>query len=142
MSAEFNSQIQIDCEPGAIRRASEWLRASCKNIDQDCLAELDLAIVEAVTNLVKYSGAANKPANFTLEISIQSDSVKINITDTGQPISPAALDFSHTVLDFDPEDVANLPASGLGLAIIREVTDSFEYRTDKGINTMRLIKRI
>lgn len=142
MSSEFNSQIQIDYEPGAIRRASEWLRAICKDVDPDCLAELDLAVVEAITNLVKYSGIVNKIEKFTLEISRQDNAIKIIITDTGEPISPAALDFSETVLDFDPEDVANLPTSGLGLAIIREVTDSFEYRTYNGINTMRLVKRI
>lgn len=142
MSSEFNSQIQIDCELNAIRKASEWLRANCRDVDPDCLAELELAVVEAVTNLVKHSGIVNKAETFSLEVSCQSDAIKVVITDTGTPISPAALDFSETVLDFDPQDVANLPTSGLGLAIIREVTDGFEYQTHNGINTMRLTKRI
>jgi serine/threonine-protein kinase RsbW len=142
MSSEFNFQIQIDCDLGAIRKTSEWLRTICKDIDADCLAELDLAVVEAVTNIVKHSGIVNQTEKFSLQVSRNNNIIEVVITDSGKPISPSALDFSETVLDFDPQDVANLPTSGLGLAIIREVTDGFEYQTHNCINTMRLIKRI
>ena len=142
MSSQIDSQIQIECNLGAIRKTSEWLRAVCKDVDPGSLAELELGVVEAVTNIVKHSGIVSETEKFSLELSRQNNAIKVVITDTGEPISPAALDFSETVLDFDPQDVANLPTSGLGLAIIREVTDDFEYQTHNGINTMCLIKRI
>jgi anti-sigma regulatory factor (Ser/Thr protein kinase) len=141
MPAELVSQMQIGCDFGAIRKAAEWLRAGCKDIDPAQLAELELAVVEAVTNVVKHGGIASTE-KLSFELSREGDAIKIVITDPGRPISPAALDLSASALDFDPEDVANLPTNGLGLAIIREVTDDFDYQTQNGINTMRLTKRI
>ena len=142
MSSDRVSQIQIGCNVDAIRKVAEWLRDGCKDIDPDYLAEMELAVVEAVTNLVKHGGVVNTDEKLSFEMSRQSDAIKIVITDRGKPISPAALDVSATALDFDPQDVANLPTNGLGLAIIREVMDDFDYQSRDGINTMRLVKRI
>lgn len=141
MPTELVSRLQIGCDLGAIRKAAEWLRAGCKDIDPAFLAELELAVVEAVTNVVKYGGIVDTAEKLSFELSREGDAVKVVIIDTGRPISPAALRQSANALEFDPEDVANLPANGLGLAIIREVTDDFDYQSQDGINTMCLTKR-
>lgn len=142
MSPELVSRMQIGCDLGAVRQAAEWLRAGCQDIDPGDLAELELAVVEAVTNVIKHGGIIDTSEKLSFELSRKSDEIMVIITDKGRPISPETLDFSATALDFDPHDVANLPANGLGLAIIREVTDSFEYQTYNGVNRMSLIKRL
>lgn len=132
--------ILLDCDIGEIRRAAEWLRAGCKDIDPICLGELELAVVEAVTNVVKHGDLLGHRNAIELELKRQADQIEIIIKDKGRPIPGAALLTSQMALDFDPDDVLNLPTKGIGLAIIREATDRFSYKSDDGVNTMSLAK--
>jgi len=42
---------------------------------------------------------------------------------------------------FDQTDIAALPESGMGLAIIKSVMDSVHYQTEHGINRLTAVRR-
>lgn len=140
MTPIFVAALSLDCDLAQIHRVGTWLGDCCKTIDPARLQELELAIVEAVTNVVKHGNLGAEQA-IGLQLKRQGNAIEVIITDRGSPIPEAALAKSQSALDFDPEDIANLPTHGLGLALIREATDSFDYRTADGLNTMRLTKR-
>ena len=140
MTAIFVAALSLDCDLDKIHHVGEWLGDSCKMIDPACLQELELAVVEAVTNIVKHGNLAGPDQVIGLELKRQGNAIEVIITDRGSPIPEAALVKSQSALDFDPDDIDNLPANGLGLALIREATDGFDYRTADGVNTMRLAK--
>lgn len=132
--------ILLDCDIGEIRRAAEWLRAGCRGIDPICLGELELAVVEAVTNVVKHGDLTGKRKAIELELKRLVDEIEVTIKDKGRPIPEAALFTAQSALEFNPDDVLHLPTDGIGLAIIREATDRFAYESSDGTNIMKLGK--
>ncbi len=141
MSPTFTAALALDCNLHKVHLVGEWLQHSCEMADPARLQELELAVVEAVTNIIKHGNSAGPDQGIGLELRRQDNVVEIVITDCGSPIPEAALEKSHTALDFNPDDIADLPTCGMGLALIREATDSFDYQILNGVNTMRLTKR-
>jgi anti-sigma regulatory factor (Ser/Thr protein kinase) len=141
MSPISFATLALDCNLDKVHLVGEWLHHSCEMADPARLQELELAVVEAVTNIIKHGNTSGPDQGIGLELSLLGNVVEIVITDCGTPIPEAALEKSQTALDFDADDIANLPTCGMGLALIREATDSFDYQILDGVNTMRLTKR-
>jgi anti-sigma regulatory factor (Ser/Thr protein kinase) len=140
MTPKIAGTILLDCDIGEIRRASVWLLDGCSGMDPIRLAELELAVVEAVTNVIRHGNIGGMRQAIELQLARQESGVKVTIKDRGRSIPKAALSASETVLDFDPEDIFNLPERGLGLALIREAVDRVDYQTAEGGNTLLLAK--
>lgn len=140
MPPSLAASLSLDCDLDEIRRVGGWLSDTCKAIDPICREELELAVVEAVTNIIKHGGLAGPDQAIGLELKRHDTGVEVIITDRGNPIPEEALAKSYGALDFDPDDIENLPVHGLGLALIREATDVFDYHSAGGVNTMRLVK--
>jgi anti-sigma regulatory factor (Ser/Thr protein kinase) len=141
MKPDLVAALSLDCDLDKIRQVGAWLGESCKMADPARVQELELAIVEAVTNIIKHGHAA-PGQTIGLELHRLGNAIEVVIRDRGSPIPAEALAQSESALDFDPEDIDNLPTCGLGLALIRESTDGFEYCTTDGVNVMRLIKTV
>lgn len=104
--------------------------------------EIELAVVEAVTNIVKH-GLAKSPDSL-IEITLYSTNQLLAITlfDQGSPMPADALDLADgSVFNYTPEDVDGWPTSGMGLSLIKAVMDEVQYSSDESGNTLRLIKR-
>jgi anti-sigma regulatory factor (Ser/Thr protein kinase) len=142
MTTACASKMETACDLSAVRTTAEWLKSTCADADSASVFELELALVEAITNLVKHSGLNGSDEKIVLEINRRASDIELLIIDTGKPRSSDADAKSQNALDFDPEDIENLPANGLGLAIIREATDEFDYESANGRNVLRLIKRL
>lgn len=97
------------------------------------LDELELAFNEAYTNIFRHAYPSGEKGRFSLLIRIGANELEFRFEDDGR--------------GFDPEKVAlpdfeNPGEGGLGLWIIRQVMDDYDYfRDEKGRNVLRLIKR-
>ncbi len=97
------------------------------------LDELELAFNEAYTNIYRHAYPSEDKGKISLEIRIGPNELEFRFEDEG--------------LNFDPERVAppdfeNPGEGGLGVWIIRQVMDEYDYSSDdKGRNILRLIKR-
>ena len=140
MTPKIAGTILLDCDIGEIRRASVWLLDGCNGMDPTRLAELELAVVEAVTNVIRHGNIGGMRQAIELQLARQENGIKVTIKDRGRSIPEAALSASESVLDFDPDDIFNLPERGLGLALIREAVDRVDYQTAEGSNTLLLAK--
>lgn len=140
MAPTFVAALSLECDLGKVARVGEWMGKACETADPARLQEFELAVVEAVTNIIRHGGIAGSGQAIDLELRREGTAVEIVITDRGSPIPEDALARSHAALDFDPDDIDNLPTGGLGLALIREVSDVFDYSSAGGVNTMRLVK--
>lgn len=103
--------------------------------DQD-QSELEICLIEALNNVVKHSYNA-KPENIIiLDVDIGEESITIRIIDSGN----SRTDFSKPTLDYDPDDIENLPENGMGLFIIDQLMDSTNYETEGGKNIFIMTK--
>ena len=109
-----------------------------------CLSEeegyaIELGIAEVLTNIVKHGYAADGNGTITLCWEEQDSCLQVEILDTGLPIPAHLLGCeSARAFEFDPQDVAHLPQSGLGLALVKTVFDAVDYDSVNGVNRMRL----
>ena len=104
--------------------------------------EIELAVVEAVTNVVKHCLA--KSPDSLIEVTLYSTEqlLAITIFDQGIPMPADALDSADgSVFDYIPDDIEGWPTSGMGLSLIKAVMDEVQYSSDETGNTLRLIKK-
>ena len=99
------------------------------------VGQVELAVEEAVTNICKYGGA---PGAAEVEIVCLAGPavLVVEISDRGRP-------FDMTVWPAPDvkADVAQRPIGGLGVFLIKKVTDAVEYRREGGRNVLRLTFR-
>ena len=72
------------------------------------------------------------------EATVQGERFTIEIEDDGAPMPPR----QAPVLEFDPDDIANLPEGGMGLFLIQSVMDEVEFDRRDGRNAMRMTRRL
>lgn len=104
---------------------------------------VEIALVEVLTNIVQHGFAQVAGAPIELSCEHAGGTLRIEVRDTGAPIPSGRLDGAGPgTFDFDPADIAALPESGMGLAILKSAFDSVEYTSGAGGNCLRLEKRI
>lgn len=131
-------------EPRVLRvenRMDRWpqLRAAlhnyglCAGMEPRVLKKMEVAIEEAVVNIVKYS-----QANW-IELKIKNEELKINIllSDDGIAFDPTKQ------AEVDTEQVtAERQIGGLGIALLRMIADEMHYERKEGINELTILKKI
>ena len=94
-----------------------------------------------LTNIALHGYKANENGRITVYWKEQTSRLCVEILDKGSPIPPHLLaqDSSHA-FDFDPHDVARLPESGFGLALVKTIFDVVDYESINGENRLCLKK--
>ena len=93
---------------------------------------LDIVLDEIASNIVAYSGASG----FTLEVAFVSDGVKLVFSDDGTPYDPLAHKDPDTTLSAEERAIG-----GLGILMVKKMTDSVTYRRARNRNILTLFKR-
>lgn len=113
------------------------------SIPEESRIEMEIGVVEAMTNIVKHGYESCAAGVIEISYSFSDGLITIELRDQGKPISTEALLGSgDAAFDFDPEDIANLPESGMGMPLIRSTFDRIDYVHADGANVLRLIKHI
>ncbi|MBO7457602.1 MAG: SpoIIE family protein phosphatase [Paludibacteraceae bacterium] len=108
--------------------------ALCAGMEQRALKKTEVAIEEAVVNIVNYSQAE------WIELKVESLELKelvITLRDNGVAFDPTQQ------ADVDTEQVtAERQIGGLGIALLRRIADDVHYRREEEINTLTIIKQL
>ncbi len=125
------------------RRLGPWLEAAIPEADlASARAELEMALVELVSNIVRHGYVEGIVASITLELRRSTDRACIVIRDEGRPVPPWAIELADSALDYDPAALDSLPTGGLGLAMAIAVMDGFTYEQEGGANVTRIEKEL
>jgi len=103
--------------------------AQLREIGDDAMADLKLALTEAVSNSVRHAYGEDGEGHVDITYRLEPDRLRIEVVDDGN--------------GFDPEeapalDGAELSEGGLGIAIIRTIADEFEIQSRPGARGSRL----
>lgn len=145
--------LLIKYEPGELLRESitlindkdeaEKLGPFLKNflskleLDRKTAGGLRLALEEAVVNVINYAYPEGETGDVTVYAESDRSEVRFTVVDSGKPFDPTAVLSADTTLD-----AQNRPIGGLGIHLVRKLTDSVSYSRKDGKNVLILTKSI
>lgn len=99
--------------------------AAEKNLDLSLAMSLNLALEEAVTNVILYAYPEGSDGLVDIEAILREDSLEFIVSDSGRPFDPTAQEEADVTLG-----VEDRPIGGLGIFLVRKLMDSVSYRRE------------
>lgn len=106
-------------------------------LDRKTAGGLRLALEEAVVNVIYYAYPEGETGDVTVYAESDRSEVRFTVVDSGKPFDPTAVLSADTTLD-----AQNRPIGGLGIHLVRKLTDSVSYSRKDGKNVLILTKSI
>ncbi|MBO4621494.1 MAG: SpoIIE family protein phosphatase [Paludibacteraceae bacterium] len=98
---------------------------------------LNLALEEAVTNVMLYAYPEDKSGTVLIEAEKTDEQITFVISDSGKPFDPTQIPPVDTTLGFEERAIG-----GLGIHLVRQIMDSIEYRRENDKNILTLVKKL
>lgn len=95
-----------------------------------------LILEELVVNAVSY-GSEDQTTEVRLDVLSETKLVRLELYDNGNPYNP--LEEAPTP-DFD-SSIEDRPVGGLGVHLVKQLSDEISYRHENGYNILTIIKR-
>lgn len=122
-----------------IPQLNEFIDTVCEEleIDMALAMSLNLAMEEAVVNVMDYAYPAGTEGEVCIEAVAEEAQLHFIISDSGVPFDPTAKEEVDTTLSAEER-----PIGGLGIHLIRQLMDDICYEHKDGKNILRLSKNI
>ena len=123
--------------PAAIQ-VHEWAEAV---LDQDAVEDVELALVEALTNAIRHGKAAPQD-RIGIHVELAEDELVIELLDSSPPMPRCLLDEAGAEsFIFDETDINSIAESGRGLSLMVVLMDEVGYRLVDGHTRLRMVRR-
>ncbi|MDT3740463.1 MAG: ATP-binding protein [Candidatus Kapabacteria bacterium] len=106
--------------------------------DEAFASEIEIGIVEACNNVIEHSYLAKDNQDIEMSLKFFKDKLNIRLSDYGIFKDKR----KKPKLDYDPDDIDNLPEGGMGLFLIYNIMDELSYSRSGGKNTLSMTKNI
>lgn len=122
-----------------VPRLNTFIDEVCEanGFDMATIMQINLAIEEAVVNIMNYAYPKGTKGDITIEAKANDTQLSFIISDTGKPFDPTAK--AEVDITLSAEDRA---IGGLGIHLIRQIMDNINYERIDGHNILTLIKKL
>ena len=106
------------------------------DMDHALAMSLNLALEEAVSNVMLYAYPAGSPGRVDIDVAVRDDRIDFRVCDSGVPFDPTAT--------ADPDLAADLkdrPIGGLGIYLVKRIMDEVSYARENGKNILSMTKK-
>ena len=110
----------------------EWL-----HVPEELNMPINLALEEAVTNVMLYAYPQNKSGQVLVESWRTNGSIYFTISDSGIPFDPTVQQEADITLSAEERAIG-----GLGIHLVRQLMDEIEYERTDGKNILTLSKKL
>ena len=137
MTSKHSLTLPNDIE--TIPQLNEFIDTVAEEIglDMSLTMSLNLAIEEAVVNVMEYAYPEGEQGNVDIEVSADERWLTFIISDNGIPFDPTTQEDADTTLSADER-----PIGGLGIFLVRQLMDSINYQRENGKNILTLSKKM
>lgn len=120
-----------------IPQMSEFVEMACEEagFDISTTMSLNLAIEEAVVNVMSYAYPEGERGYVDIEVSAENGGITFRIIDSGKPFDPTSQGEVDTTLSAEQRSIG-----GLGIHLVRSIMDSVTYQRDADMNILTLQK--
>ncbi len=138
MASRF--EIRLNNKPQQIDRLQEQLAIFCEQfgLSDDVAFKLNLCLEELLVNILSYGFTPENEHEALVTLEVQQDLLHMEVIDDGIPFDPFA-DAPQPDLQ---APVEQRPIGGLGVHLVKSMTDSREYRFHEHRNHVYLTLRI
>ncbi len=133
------NSIVLPNDIATIPQLSEFVETTCETAGVDDMAmtmSLNLALEEAVVNVMDYAYPAGTKGEVTIEAFDEGTCLKFVISDHGTPFDPTQKADIDTTLPAEKRSIG-----GLGIHLVRQIMDTVSYCYVDGQNILTLIKK-
>jgi sigma-B regulation protein RsbU (phosphoserine phosphatase) len=122
-----------------VPQLAEFVDELCEaiGIDMATSMQLNLAIEEAVVNVMNYAYPKDEQGEVRILAEANNKRIKFIISDDGKPFDPTAHGEVDTTLTADERDIG-----GLGIHLVRKIMDSINYERTQNQNVFTLRKNL
>ena len=106
-------------------------------LDMSLAMSLNLAIEEAVVNVMEYAYPDGEKGNVEIEVTVDEGWLTFIISDSGIAFDPTTKEDADTTLSAEER-----PIGGLGIFLVKKLMDTIEYQRTDGKNVLTLRKNI
>ena len=103
-------------------------------IDRQRIDDIVLIVEEIIANAIDHGFPADGCGEVSARISADAQRLQLELSDSGRPFNPLA----HPEPDLDL-DILDRPIGGLGIHLVRELSESVYYRRDGDRNVVGCI---
>lgn len=135
----YQNSLTLPNDVQEVPRLAEFVDEACeaKGLDMGMAMKMNLAIEEAVVNVMNYAYPAGTKGDVIIDAQAGSDWLKFIISDNGAPFDPTAKAEVDTTLSAEERGIG-----GLGIHLIRQLMDSINYERIDGRNVLTLTKKL
>lgn len=132
-------RINFDNDISQIPRLEGFIEEvrEATGIDAGLAMSLNLALEEAVTNVMMYAYPEGSSGSVNLKAILKEECVEFVLWDKGIPFDPTAAPEADTTLGVEERAIG-----GLGIHLVRNIMDSISYENKNGMNILTMIKNI
>lgn len=134
---DFRSSLTLTNDVQEVPRLVEYVDAACEaaGFDMSTTMQMNLAIEEAVVNVMEYAYPAGTQGDVCIEMTAGDQGLVVTISDSGAPFDPTTRGEVDTTLSVEERSIG-----GLGIMLTRQYMDGMEYRREDGRNILTLTK--
>ena len=138
-NVRLQRSLTLPNDINTIPQLNEFIDAVCEEleIDMALAMSLNLAMEEAVVNVMDYAYPEGTEGEVDIEAIADETQLHFTISDSGKPFDPTAKEEVDTTLSAEER-----PIGGLGIHLIRQLMDNISYERKDGKNILRLSKHI
>lgn len=131
--------ITLDNDIEQVPTLADFVDQVCEEVGIDLAVaiQMNLAMEEAVVNVMSYAYPEGTEGLVTIEATDADHVLTFTITDSGKPFDPTAKAEVDTTLSAEER-----PIGGLGIHLVRQLMDSVNYERSDGKNILTLRKKI
>ncbi len=135
-------KLEFAAQLDSLDLVAQWLHevGARYALPDQTVGELDLILEELVINVANYSVPVppdKKPVPCRINICFADDTITLTVADKSQPFDPLSRPVPELFLD-----VEDRPVGGLGLHLVKQLSDSFEHTYKDGWNVSHILKSI
>ena len=139
LEVRLQRSITLPNDVEQVPQLADFVDEVCEAIgfDMSVTMSLNLALEEAVVNVMTYAYPAGTQGTVTIEAQANEERLKFIISDNGTPFDPTAKEDADTTLSAEER-----PIGGLGIHLVRQIMDSINYERTNGKNVLTLRKKL
>lgn len=133
-------KIQFSNKIEELEKISELFEEFCEQneISSKVTYSLQVVLDELLSNTILYGFSEGEIGKIEIDLKLTKKFLKVKISDNGKNFNP----FDAQQPDLEDFDIENKKIGGLGIHIVKKMTDSFEYKRTKTKNIITLSKKI